>query len=108
MPFLRFGEKLLVVAILKPKIPVDDPKSHKPISFLCVPFKVLERLLLTRLVPIIEPALTATQAGFQPGRSTVDQIVHLTDDIENEFKERKKANLVSVDLTAAHDAVDSL
>ena len=69
------------------------------------PFKVLERLLLTRLEPIVEPALPATQAGFRSGRSTVDQIVHLTDDIENGFEERKKAGLVLVDLTAAYDTV---
>ena len=73
---------------------------------LCVvPFKVLERLLLTRLEPIVEPALPATQAGFRPGRSTVDQIVHLTDDIENRFEERKKAGLVLADLTAAYDTI---
>ena len=55
--------------------------------------------------PVVESVLPATQAGFRPGRSTVDQIVHLTDDIENGFKERKKAGLVLVDLTASYDTV---
>ena len=82
--------KASILAILNPKKPVNDPKSYRPISLLCVPFKVLEQLLLTRLEPIVEPALPATQADFRPGRSTVDQIVHLTDDIENGFEERKK------------------
>ena len=95
----KIWRKVSVVAILKPKKPVDDPKNYRAISLLCVPFKVLERFLLTRLKPIVEKALPATQAGFRPGRSTVDQIVHLTDDIENGFEKRKKAGLVLVDLT---------
>ena len=69
------------------------------------PFQGLERLLLTQLEPIVEPALPTTQAGFLPTRSTVNQIVHLTDDIENGFEERKKACLVLVHLTAAYDTV---
>ena len=32
----------LVVAIPKPKKPVEDPKSYRPISLLCVPYKILE------------------------------------------------------------------
>ena len=38
----QIGRKASVVAILKFKKPVDDPKSCRPISFLCVPFKVLK------------------------------------------------------------------
>ena len=87
----KIWRKASVVTILKPKKPVDDPKSNRPISLLCVPFKVLERLVHTRLDPIVESTLPATQAGFRPGRSTVDQIVHLTDDIENGFEEGKKS-----------------
>ena len=67
--------------------------------------RFLKRLLLTRLEPVVEPALPATQAGFRSGRSTVDQIVHLTDVIENGFEERKKAGLALVDLTDAYDTV---
>ena len=93
------------MAIIKPKNPADDPKTYRSISLLCVPLKVLERLLLTRLESIIEPSLPTTQAGFRSGRSTVDQIIHLTEDMENGFEERKKAGLVLVDLTAAYDTV---
>ena len=101
----KIWRKASVVAILKPKKPADDPKSYRPISLLCVPLKVLERLLLARLEPIIDQSLPTTQAGFRSGRSPVDQIIHLTDDIENGFEERKKAGLVLVDLTAAYDTV---
>ena len=55
----------------------SKPKNYRPISLLCVPFKVLERLLLARLDPIVDPQLPNQQAGFRCGRSTVHQIVSL-------------------------------
>ena len=104
----KIWRKAFVVAILKHKKLVYDSKSYRPISILCFPFKVLEQLLFTQLELIVEPTLSATQAGFRPGRSTVNQIVHLTNDIENGFEERKKAGLVLIDLTAGYGIVDSL
>ena len=42
---------------------------------------------------------------FRRGRSTVHQIVKLTNDIEESFEKRHKAGVVLVDLTAAYDTV---
>ena len=49
--------------------------------------------------------LPEEQAEFRRGRSTVDQAVLLTQDIEDCFEEKKKAGAVFVDLTAAYDTV---
>ena len=40
----KIWRRALVVAIPKPSKPVEDPKSYRPISLLCVPYKILERL----------------------------------------------------------------
>jgi len=50
------------------------PKDYRPISLLCVPFKILTRLICAHLAPIIKPMLPHKQAGFQHRRSTVDQV----------------------------------
>ena len=60
----KIWRKATVIAIPKPNKPTDDPKNYRPISLLCVPFKLLERLLLARLEPIIDPQLPDEQAGF--------------------------------------------
>ena len=39
----KIWRRALVVAIPKPTKPVGDPKSYRPISLLCVPYKILER-----------------------------------------------------------------
>ena len=97
--------KALVVAIPKPMKPVEEPKSYRPISLLSVPYKILERLICTRIEPIVDPLLSLEQAGFRQGRTTVDQTVLLTQHIEDSFETKKKAGAVSVDSTAAYDTV---
>ena len=84
---------------------VGDPKSYRPIFLLCVPYKILERLIYARVEPLIDPLLPKKQAGFRRGKSTVDQVVLLTQNIENSFDGKKKADAVFVDLTAAYDTV---
>ena len=84
--------------------PLGDPKSYRPICLLCVPYKILERLIYTRVEPLIDPLLPKEQAGFRRGKSTVDQVVLLTQNIEDSF-EAEKAGAVFIDLTAAYDTV---
>ena len=43
--------------------------------------------------------------GFRHGRSTVNQVTLLTQDIEDNFSAKKKAGAVFVDLSAAYDTV---
>ena len=101
----KIWRRALVVAIPKPGKPVGDLKSYQPISLLCFPYKILERLIYARVEPLIDPLLPKEQAGFRRGKSTVDQVVLLTQNIEDSFEVRKKAGAVFVDLTAAYDTV---
>ena len=41
----RIWRRATVIAILKPNKPNDDPKSYRPISLLCIPYKIVERLI---------------------------------------------------------------
>ena len=101
----KIWRRALVVAILKPGKPVGDPKSYRPISLLCVPYKILERLIYARVEPLIDPLLPKEQAGFRRGKSTVDQVVLLTQNIKDSFEAKKKAGAVFINLTAAYDTV---
>ena len=90
-----------MVAIPKPAKPVGEPKSYRPISLLCVPYKIL----YARVEPLIDLLLSKEQYGFRRGKSTVDQVVLLTQNIEDSFKAKKKAGGVFINLTAAYDTV---
>jgi len=76
-----------------------NPKSCRPISLLCVPFKILETLIYARVEPIIDPLLPQEQADFRHGRSTVDQVTLLTHDIEDSFSAEKKTGAVFFDIS---------
>jgi len=101
----KIWREATVIAVPKPNKPMDDPRSYRPISLLCVPYKLLEHLLLFRLEPVVNAQLPTQQGDFRSGRSTVQQDVKLTSDIEESYERRRKAGLVLVDLTAAYDTV---
>ena len=97
----KIWRKALEVAIPKPEKPLGDPKRYRPISLLCVPFIILGRFIYARVKTIIDPLFPHEQAGFRHGTSTVDQVILLTQAIEEGFLAKKKAGAVFVDLTAA-------
>ena len=78
----KIWRRAFVVAIPKPTKPVGDPKSYRPISQLCVHYKILEELIYA-----------------------VNQVVLLTQNIEDSFEAKKKAGAVFIDLTAAYGTV---
>jgi len=92
-----------IVAIPKPE--KGDPKSYRLISLLCVPFKILERLIYARIQPTTDPMFPQVQTGFRHGRSAVHQVTLLTQVIEDGFSAKKKAGAVFVRITAAYDTV---
>lgn len=94
-----------VTAILKPRKPADDPKSYRPISLLSMTYKLMERIILSRVNDIVELHLPHVQAGFRKGRSTTDQITRLVNDIESSFQRKEKFGLVLIDLSATYDTV---
>ena len=53
---------------------------------------------------IVETGLKE-QVGFRLGKSTIDQVVLLTQNFEDSFEAKKKASAVLVNLTAAYDTV---
>ena len=56
--------KAIIIALLKPGKDPNLPKSYRPISLLCISYKLFERLLLSRLSPQIDAELIKDQAGF--------------------------------------------
>ena len=94
-----------VIAVPKPKKPPDNPSSYRPVSLLCIPLKLYERLIYDRIQPITESCLPIEQAGFRPGRSSLDQVALLTEDIEQAIDQKLKAGIVLVDLSAAYATV---
>jgi sorting nexin-29 len=49
--------------------------NYRGIALLCTAYKVFANILRNRLKPITELIIGEYQAGFRPGRSTIDQLL---------------------------------
>ena len=99
-----------IIPILKPGKPSDSPSSYRPISLTSCTSKLFERMVLGRLTYFLElhDILSPVQAGFRPGRSTVDQVLLLSQSIADSFHQSKpgaRTVLATVDFAKAFDSV---
>ena len=101
----KIWRRAKVVAILKPGKDPNLLQSYCPISLLCSSYKLMERMILSRINPIVDPLLPGEQAGFRSGKSTCDQVAKLTQDIERAFQNMQVCGAVFLDLTSTYDTV---
>ena len=90
--------------------PLDSPASFRPISLTFCVSKLFERIILSRLLFFLESnsILSPRQAGFRPGRSTLDQILYLSQSISDGFNKPRPGSrtiLSTIDFSKAFDSV---
>ena len=88
----------------------DSPASFRPISLTFCVSKLFERIILSRLLFFLESnsILSPRQAGFRPGRSTLDQILYLSQSISDGFNKPwpgSRTILSTIDFSKACDTV---
>jgi hypothetical protein len=98
-------KKSKIVCIPKKDKDRLDPNSYRPISLLSCTFKLMERIINTRLIWHLEKKLLPQQAGFRQHLSTEDQIAHIAQEIEDAFQEGKHTVAVWIDMEKAFDKV---
>ena len=78
-----------------------EPNEHRRIALLFSLYKLLERMILTRLQCKIERKLIPQQAGFRPGKSCCSQVLNLTQHIEDGFDLGQITGAAFIDLKTA-------
>ena len=74
---------------------------------MCHTYKLLERMSLNRINPITENTIIEEQAGFRPGKSCTNQLLNLTQHIEDGYEKGLiTTSTVFVDLCAAYSTVN--
>jgi hypothetical protein len=71
-------------------------------------YKLLERLIIQRIQPLIEAATPVHQAVFRKHRSFTEQVMALNTHIEIGFQRRLKTGVVFVDLSCVEAYEDRL
>ena len=90
--------------------PLDSPASFQPIPFTSCESKLFERIILSCLLFFLESnfILSPRQAGFCPGRSTLDQILFVSQSISDGFNKPRPGSwtiLSTIDFSKTFDSV---
>jgi hypothetical protein len=83
-----------------------DVTQYRPISLLCVDYKVLAKVLTTRLAPASAEVVHRQQAGFTPGRDIGGNNLFLDLVLTHCRKTNTRGYLVAIDIKKAFDSVD--
>ena len=99
-----------IIYIHKMRKPLDSPASFRPISLTSCVSKLFERIILSRLLFFLKSnsILSPCQAGFCPGRPTLDQILFLSQSISDGFNKPRpgcRTILSTIDFSKAFDSV---
>ena len=99
-----------IIPIHKMGKPLDSPASFRPISLTSCVSKLFECIILSRLLFFLESdsILSPRQAGFRPGRSTLNRILYLSQSISDGFNKPRPGSqtiLSTIDFSKAFDSV---
>ena len=102
-------KKAIILPLLKANKDPSLRESYRPVSLTPVLVKVMERMVTNRLYCWLEEnnTLNKWQAGFQRMRNTEEQVLRLSQDIQDglERKPHLRTIALAVDCTKAYDRV---
>ncbi|VVC34751.1 Reverse transcriptase domain [Cinara cedri] len=95
----------IIILFPKPDKPIENTSSYRPISLLPFFSKLCEKLILKRIMPIINEKhiLPDTQFGFRNSHSTIHQIHRLVDTISLTLEKKYYCPTVFLDVAQAFD-----
>jgi hypothetical protein len=104
----RFKTAQITPLLKKQGMDDSEPSSYRPISNLNTVSKVLERLVLARIVPHVSssPSFDSMQSAYRKGHSTETALNKITNDVYSGLDTRQSTVLVALDQSAAFDCID--
>ena len=79
--------------------------NYREILFLCIAGKIFARILLDRLLQLVEEILPESQYGFRPSRGTIDMIFCARQLQEKSREQQQPLMQIFLDLRKAFDKV---
>ena len=79
--------------------------NYQGIALIPIAAKLYNKLLLNRIVPVLDPLLRKNQNGFRRGRSTLAQILSIRRILEEMRRLNKEVTICFVDFRKAFDSI---
>ena len=83
----------------------NNIRNYRPISLLCVVSKILERIVYNHLIDFVNTSVSNHQFGFLRKRSTLQQLLILTNTIADSLNRNVQTDVVYLDFRKAFDSV---
>lgn len=96
-----------IIMIQKPGKSTEDVRSYRPISLLPIASKLFEKLLLRKLLPVIEDTklIPNHQFGFRQRHATVEQVHRIVNKIHSHLEAKRYCSAAFLDISQAFDKV---
>ncbi|KAH8604489.1 putative Reverse transcriptase (RNA dependent DNA polymerase) [Trypanosoma vivax] len=95
----------IIVPLLKANGPASRTASFRPVTLTSTLCRLMERIVARRVRDCIEDKLQPQQAGFRPGRSTLDTLMQVTSAVRRR-KDGEKTAAMFIDYARGFDSVD--
>jgi len=105
--FPRIWKRAKIIPIVKPgRETSDDISKYHPISLINTAAKVLEKVLIHRIMHHTHSnnLMSKNQYGFTPQTSTVDAVMAMKDFVQDSLNDGQYIALISLDVKGAFDA----
>ena len=96
---------LLASSIFTAVLVQIDCGNYRPISLLSHVYKLFITIIANRVKNDLYASLSPSQAAYQPGRGTIEQIIALEQIIEKSIEINNPLYLIFVDFTKAFDSI---
>uniref|UniRef100_A0A671TUX8 Reverse transcriptase domain-containing protein n=1 Tax=Sparus aurata TaxID=8175 RepID=A0A671TUX8_SPAAU len=98
-------KEAVIVPIRKPGKDASNPANYRPIALTSHLGKLMERLVNGRIMHFIEErgVMTSCQSGFRKGRSSIDSVLCLEDEIRKAQVKKETVVAVFLDVEKAYD-----
>ena len=96
-----------VQVVPKPGKPLEDISSYRPISLLPILSKLMEKLFLSKLQPLLttNDLVPNHQFGFRAKHSTIEQVHRVYNILRNALENKQYCTAAFLDVTQAFDKV---
>jgi len=94
-----------IILPIHKKVDKTDCNNYRCISLLPTTYKVLSKILLSRLIPYAEEVIGDHQCGFRRNRSTTDHIFCIRQILEKKWEHKEAVHQLFIDFKKAYDSV---